>query len=346
VDEVTTIAIGGSTAEASVVFKVDLSAPTSIPMAMQIEKQPVGTPFVCAAGVCASAVEGTIIGGGACASCNALPGAKLSIGSLTDNAYHWQARARNTATNEFSSWVSFGGNLESQSDFVVDATGPAITALSCGTPGTNDMTVSWSTSGEASTSQVQYNLTGTFGGACSGDCTTLDPGLVFSHSAQFTNLNSGTTYFFRARSKDVANNETISPTQSCSTQSVGNNPGRSVVYHIASRTGQLSAGGTETATFTIPSPENGVTVKSAWVRIEGITSGTGTNSVTVQVNGQAAQVFSLPASAATPFIILYQVQPANITLNDTPTTNTLTVTPTIAVDILTATASLLYSYTP
>ncbi|MEI7741593.1 MAG: fibronectin type III domain-containing protein [bacterium] len=345
-DGTTAISIGGTTPQASVVFKADLSAGTSIAMALQIEKQPVGTSFTCTSGNCVAAVEGTIGGGGACASCASLAGATLTIGSITDNSYHWQARAKNTATNEYSAWIAFGGNLESQADFIVDTAGPAITNLSCGVPGTNDATITWDTSLEASSSQVQYNQTGTFGASCSGDCSTLDPTLVFSHSVALSNLASGATYYFRARSSDAGGNETVSSTQSCATQAVGNNPSRAVVYFVTGRDSTLGAGGTESATFSIPSPENSVSVKSAWIRVEGITSGTGTNNVTVQVNAQASQTFVLPALVETQFVILYQVQAANLYLNDTPSINTLTVTPSISTDLLTASATVLYSYTP
>jgi len=344
-DGTTVIAIGGYTNQNNVVLRADISATVAINMALQVEVQPVGTPFACTSGACGTAIQGTVIGGGACNSCTVLNSAQVPVPTLTDASYHWQARVRNTTTNQYSAWVAFGANLESAADFIVDTLAPVITNLSCGTPNTNAMTVTWDTSGEVSTTQLQYNLTGTFG-ACSGDCTTLDPALVFAHSAPLSNLASGTIYFFRARSADAALNESVSSIQSCSTQSVGNNPGKTVTYHATARTTTLGAGVSHIDTFSMPAPENAIDVKTAWIRIEGITSGTGTNSLDVQVNNQALQSFTLPADTFSPFIILYKVESADVYLNDTPSVNTITITPSIAVDALSATALLQYSYTP
>ncbi|MEK7102765.1 MAG: fibronectin type III domain-containing protein, partial [Patescibacteria group bacterium] len=198
----TVIAVGGVTEETTVVLKADISVSVSTDIALQIEKQPISTAFVCGSGDCASAQQGTVVGGGACTSCTSLNAAKVTITSLGDNTYHWQARVRNTSTNEYSAWVSFGGNAESATDFYVDTTGPVITSISSNTPGTNSATITWLTSGEMSTSQVQYNTTGTFVTNCAtnNDCTTLDPTLVNSHSVGLSNLNSGTTYYYRVRS--------------------------------------------------------------------------------------------------------------------------------------------------
>jgi len=62
----------------------------------------------------------------------------------------------------------------------------------------------WDTD-EAATSQVEYGTTTAYGYQ-----TTLDSALVTSHTVQLTGLQPSTTYHYRVKSKDGANNESVS----------------------------------------------------------------------------------------------------------------------------------------
>lgn len=345
-DGITPISVGGSITSGNMVHAADLSASLAINMAMQIESKPVGTAFACGAGDCADAEEGTVVGGGACTSCTVLNNAQLAH-THADGSYHWQARVRNTTTNEYSGWISFGGNLETEPDYVRDATAPTITSGPDAVAETNSATVTWGTSGEQSTSQVQYNKTGTFVTNCAtnNDCTPLDATYVFNHTVILGNLDSNTTYYYRVRSKDAAGNETIGSTFTFATSGV-TQPGKTVSFHIIGRTTVISGGGNASPTFSIPVPENSPTIKNAFVELSGISGSAGTNTIQVQVNGQAAQAFVIDAAAKTHFKILYQVEPANVYLNDSPSVNTLSISPSLDAYVSSARIVMTYGFTP
>jgi len=345
-DGVTPISVGGSITAGDMVHAADIAASLAINMALQIESKPVGTSFACGAGDCADAEEGTVVGGGACTSCMVLNNAQLSH-PHPDGSYHWQARVRNTTTNEYSGWVSFGGNPESEPDYIRDVTAPAITSGPDAAADTNSATITWGTSGEQSTSQVQYNTTGTFVNNCAtnNDCTALDATYVFNHTVVLGNLDSNTTYYYRVRSKDAAANETIGSTLSFATGGV-NQPGKTVSFHIIGSAGAISGGGSTAPTFTVGLPETSPSIKSAFVELTGISGTSGTNTVGVQVNGQAIGSYVIDAVSKTQFKILYLVDPANLTINDDPTINTLTISPSLDTYISSAKIVVTYAYTP
>lgn len=84
-----------------------------------------------------------------------------------------------------------------------DTQPPAISSVAS-SPADTTCTVTWTTD-EAATSQVDYGPTTSY-----GSTTTLDSTLVTSHSVGLSGLTAGTLYHYRVRSKDAANNETIS----------------------------------------------------------------------------------------------------------------------------------------
>ncbi|MFH1141393.1 MAG: hypothetical protein V1724_07010 [Chloroflexota bacterium] len=69
------------------------------------------------------------------------------------------------------------------------------------------LVIAWTTN-EPATSQVEYGRTTEF-----GMITPLDANLSTTHVVILENLESFTTYYFRARSKDAAGNEAISEEQ-------------------------------------------------------------------------------------------------------------------------------------
>ena len=340
-DGTTPLGSGSSTASTTVVLKADISSSLSINMALQVEATS-SASFACSGtSTCASALEGATSTGGACTGCTSLSAAKVTVSGLAEGSYIWQARVRNTTTNEYSAWVLKGASP----DFRIDLTLPVISSISSGSPGTNSATITWTTN-EGATTQVQYNTTGSFVANCAtnNDCNTLDSSLLTSHSVSLSNLNSGTTYYYRVRSKDAANNEAISSNNSFVTTSV-NKPTKTTRFFVAGITGSIAAGQTTSTTFTVFMPENATATKSIFLEIRGIYNAAGGSpTIGVSVNGQATTTYALPSAAATSsFKIVYQVNSINLS----PATNTASLNPTSAtLYVNSAQLIFTYAYTP
>lgn len=315
----------------------------------EIEYKPIGTAFTCTTPnvACVDAVSGPNAGSApGPIDCGVAGNACAIAISPTDDVYHWQARAHfdSGANDYWGPWVSFDDiNPETSTDFQVDTTLPSITSVSSGSPGTNSASITWSTLGEVSTSQVQYNTSGTFG-ACAGDCTTLNLSMVNAHSVGISNLNSGTLYYYRVRSKDAAGNESISGNFSFTTSSVSQ-PAKTTKFHITGQTGLITNGSPLSQPFTVSIPENATTTRSIFVEIKGIySSGASSKDIAVQVNGETAKTYVIPASSVSFVKILHPVTALDVD----PATNTLTVTPEANTNfsILSADIYVNYTYTP
>ncbi len=85
-----------------------------------------------------------------------------------------------------------------------DTTPPVVSSIAAGGVTSSGATISWTTN-EASTTQVDYGATTTYGSS-----TALNSALVTAHSAALTGLQGGTTYHFRVRSLDAAGNVALS----------------------------------------------------------------------------------------------------------------------------------------
>lgn len=94
-----------------------------------------------------------------------------------------------------------------------DATAPTISSVSSGSITSSGATITWNTN-EASTSQVEYGTTASYGSS-----TTLNSSLVTSHSVNITSLSAGTTYHYRVRSIDEAGNLQVSSDNTFTTSS-------------------------------------------------------------------------------------------------------------------------------
>jgi len=90
----------------------------------------------------------------------------------------------------------YGSSLYSATP--ADVTGPVISSV-VASVSTTSVTITWTTN-EASTSQVEYGATLSY-----GTTTTLDASLVPSHSVAIISLSSW-TYHYRVLSKDTTNN--------------------------------------------------------------------------------------------------------------------------------------------
>ncbi len=122
----------------------------------------------------------------------------MVAGLTASTLYHYRVLSRDS-----------GGNLTTSGDntfttVTPDTTPPVISSVSVTNITGTSVTVTWSTD-EASTSQVEYGLSVSY-----GTLTTLDTNLVTSHSVDISGLSGYTVYDFRVRSSDAADNEGVS----------------------------------------------------------------------------------------------------------------------------------------
>ena len=111
------------------------------------------------------------------------------VGSTT---YHYRIKSRDAA-----------GNLATSGDFTfttADGTPPVISVVASSGVSATGATITWNTN-EASDSQVEYGT-----GTAYGSSTTLNTGMVTSHSQALSGLSGSTTYHYRVKSKDAAGN--------------------------------------------------------------------------------------------------------------------------------------------
>jgi len=110
----TAIGIGATTNEKTVVFKGAVSDPnTSDDVRLEIELEPLGSPFTNVSTHQSSYVQAS----------RGNVSVSITVGSLNDAGYHWQARSCDQ-TSRCSAWLTYGGNDESSSDFVVNTAPP------------------------------------------------------------------------------------------------------------------------------------------------------------------------------------------------------------------------------
>jgi len=331
------------------IMQAALSGGTLYP---QIEYEPVGTAFSCTGtGTCAQAIEGTGKAGPGPIDCSVLAnGCSIAITPSSDGIYHWQARVRHNkgGINYYSNWVSYGANSESGTDFQIDTTGPVITfagANTCATAlssvSTNGSTIAW-TVNELATGQLTYSKNSDLSSAIN---TSIDAS-AFTHSFTLSNLDSNTTYYFRAKSIDSVGNSTSRPTVSpyCSFTTGGvTQPAKTTKFYIGGVPGTLTGGTATTSAFSVYVPENSVSVISAFVELNGFSPSSGTNNITISANGTATSTYSI-ASNANSFKVLYPISGSN--LNFDPITNSLTINPSLNLNISSAELVLTYSYAP
>jgi len=118
-------------------------------------------------------------------------------------------RVEGAASAEISAWVL------------------AVSAISTSSLTTNSAVVLWQTNKPAD-SQVEYGTTTAY-----GNMMTLDSTRVASHSQTLTNLQPGTTYQFRVRSKDEGGSSVVSSNFSFTTKSPDTTPPNDVTNFTA-----------------------------------------------------------------------------------------------------------------
>jgi hypothetical protein len=338
------IAVGGVASSGLVYLKMTMQAGVSGgTLYPQFEVTPALDSFVCGAGACGSAIEGIGHAG-------AGPVTGTTSTSTVDDVYHWQARVRHNkgGVDYYSAWVAFGGNGVNATDFQIDATGPGITfpgANTCADAATsllsNSATISWNLS-ENGDGQLEY--------ATSSSLTNsvLYPAppeaSAGSHAISLSNLDSGTTYYFRVKSVDGSGNLSQRPANSpfCSFTTLSvTDPGKTTIFYINGTTGAVSS--YTSSNFLVHIPEAVYEIKSAFVELTGVTAGAGTNNMDVSVNGLATSTYAIAAGESF-FRILYPVASSTITID--PSTNTLGISPSMSTNIVSAQIYVTYSFEP
>ncbi len=366
-----TIATGGTSSSTPIRYTFDTSSGvTGGTMYAQVEVRPVigankDFTSTCSANPYCFEGLGTAYSGG---TINL-----LATSSPADDIYHWQARVcynkngthttacDGTGDNPSALWVSYGGNAETATDFKVDATAPVISSPSSSgppVPGTNTATITWTTD-EPSTSQVQYQAVAqasctaySFASSCStnNNCTAVNASLVYSpHTTSLSNLNSGTAYCYRVRSKDAVGNERMDTNNYWFTTDPISTPAKTTSFYIVGSTATVTSASPLSQTFSVVMPENATSTKSIFVEIKGIYDITATSpapSFTVQVNSETSKTYALPAVVSKSYFkILHQVNAINIS----PASNTLTITPddtNTNIHVSSADINVTYGYTP
>lgn len=317
----------------------------------QIEYKPVGTAFTCTTATsCASAAEGTGVAGPGPINCSATANACAITISPTDGVYHWQARTRHFSggSSYYSNWVAYGGNSESATDFKIDKVGPVITFAGADTCAsavsnitTNGATISW-TLNESATGQIEYSKNSSLSASTNSAISSS----AYNHSFNLSNLDSGTTYYFRVKSSDSAANTTnrpsVSPYCSFTTGSV-TQPAKTVKFNIGSIPGILTGGTATTSDFSVYVPENSVSIISAFVELTAMSPNWWTNNLSMAINGQATSTYTME-SAGNSFKVLHPISSSN--LNFDPLSNTLYINSDLDLNITSAELVLTYSFAP
>ena len=154
----------------------------------------------------------------------------VSLSGLSaSTVYHYRVKSRDAA-----------GNLATSSDYtfttatVPDTTAPVISNISTGNITSAGVSVTWTTN-EASTSQVEYGLSTTY-----GSFSNLDSSPVTSHTVTLSGLTPNTVYYFRVLSSDPAGNQGVSVGFSFTTEKVAQPDPPAAIQDLTVRVGASS----------------------------------------------------------------------------------------------------------
>ncbi|MDD4901641.1 MAG: hypothetical protein PHE24_00730 [Patescibacteria group bacterium] len=294
--------------------------------------------------------------------------------SSPDDSYHWQVRAHYVKNGDYySAWKSYPDveNYETDADLIIDTTAPVISFSSSFSPpdtvcadgqkelSANNIKIFWYLN-ESGDGQIEYSKNSDLSSSIKfpiiwqvGD---------FYHEVGLTNLDSGTTYYYKVKSRDAAHNLGQRPqsTPYCSfrTSSV-TQPAKTTFFYIMGATSGITA--LATSSFSVIAPEDSPSVKSAFIEVTGLVSG-GSNSITIQANGVSPREYMVNSADRTFFRFVYQItgpdEETNLNLNDSgactyghlnnPPCNMISIAPGagMSVDIYSAKIIVTYSYAP
>jgi len=194
--------------------------------------------------------------------------------------------------------------------------------------------------------KVEYSKNSSLSGST---ISTLDSS-NYSHAYTLSNLDLGSTYYFRIKSSDAAGNLALRPTSSpyCSfTTASSTNPFKTAKFYIGSNSGMINAGSTASSTFLVNIPENSVSIKSAFFEISGMSTSGSNNNLNFSINGNNWWTAVIPWNNNwnnNTFNLIVPVNPSLLLFD--PTTNTFSIQTDQGIYISAANLVLTYSYTP
>ncbi len=145
----------------------------------------------------------------------------LDADLVTDHSVNLSGLADNTTYHYMVVSVDAWDNWAFSDDYTfttLELTPPVISEVSSDNVTPTAATITWTTDVPA-TSQVEYGLTLAY-----GSLTPLDTALVTGHSVDLSGLTDNTTYHFRVRSKNAAEEETLSDDYTFTTAIPVNHP--------------------------------------------------------------------------------------------------------------------------
>jgi len=131
------------------------------------------------------------------------------FGLAPSTTYHYRVLSSDSAGNQ-----AVSGNYTFTTSAVPDTVQPVISNVLVSNITQISATVTWTTD-EPSTTQVEYGLNLSY-----GNFTSIDSGLVTTHSADINGLSGYTVYSFRVYSRDASNNEALSGNYTFTTSNV------------------------------------------------------------------------------------------------------------------------------
>ena len=200
-----TIATGGWNTQNSVKFTASATDPDPTDtLQLCVEKKAIGVSFSNTEDSCGT---GVAYSGSAVAP-------TVTIGSISDGVYHWQARIKD-ASGDYSPWVSYGSNLESVTDFGIDTVAPSTGTVNDGLgPGDsmfNDGTLTtvsanWTGFSDATSGIASYDyaIGTTPGGTNLRNWTSA--GNITAGSDNGLSLQTSQLYYISIRAVDAAGN--------------------------------------------------------------------------------------------------------------------------------------------
>jgi hypothetical protein len=163
-------------------------------------------------------------------TCNAIiSGSDISSNNCVDDddqylQYQVQLGATNTATSPLFEDIS--------TTFITDAVAPTLSNINTSNIGKDTATIRWATN-EIASSQIEYGTTSNYGTTTAETDTSPR---VTNHTVVLTDLNNCTTYHYRVRSTDDADNTGISINQTFDTTGCADAGGYSYVAAPVVRT--------------------------------------------------------------------------------------------------------------
>jgi len=120
----------------------------------------------------------------------------VSLSGLSaSTTYHYRVKSQDAAGN-----LATSGDYTFTTSTPADTTAPVISGVTVGAKDQSAAVIVWTTD-EASTSQVEYGTSASYGSS-----TTTDTSMVTSHQVSIGGLSASTTYHYRVKSQDAAGN--------------------------------------------------------------------------------------------------------------------------------------------